>query len=686
LLEAGLDRRGQACFSFLHRSFLEYLTARALASRVAEEGWTSIADLVDRKAWHPAWQEVVLFLAGELEDPAPLLELLADESRDDYFRHRLALAARCLGELENPAFAPASLIDRITKGALFTGLEHARVGTLDVVSHLNHAFPCLAQANGRVEGLGLLDLACHWLESDAHLPEAVWVLEATGPWAARHARATSLLVSLMSNHDDLWVRWRAARALWSMGEAKDSHPEVIAALIDRLRRDPLWQVRWQAAAALQATAASMALDPDFILALAECGLHEKHAIVATKMAQALRAVGDAAIPNPAVISALIDRLLRDRDGSARVLVAQVLEKWGKRAAVHPDVVPALLNRIELDEDWQVRKKAIEALRSMGQIAASHPGVLNVLLDQIADEKNESVRTSVSVALRTMRLEKTHDLWLAPHPPESSSQAAGALDDWEATDGSQAIDDATAQSAGTIRAIVRQLLRDEDWEVRSKAAEILGEMGETLAQYPEAVSALVNRLMGDRDWWVRAKAAEALGSLGDTAAYPEVVPALLDRLLQDAEAQVRMRVAGALGSAGAAFAPDVIAALLDRLVHDGSWEVQTLFATALRSTFERVTPSPDVLPTLMDKLEHSEDWLARQGAAYALGAMGGAMLAFPSVIPALLNRLLQEENRWVRGAVGTAIRDAASRGARVFRAEDGQWLVRTIDALSGNPDM
>jgi hypothetical protein len=39
-------------------------------------------------------------LPGLLDDPVPLLELLADESKDDQFHHRLALAARCLPEIQ----------------------------------------------------------------------------------------------------------------------------------------------------------------------------------------------------------------------------------------------------------------------------------------------------------------------------------------------------------------------------------------------------------------------------------------------------------------------------------------------------------------------------------------------------------------------------------------------------------
>jgi len=50
-----------------------------------------VRELVDKKARDPHWQEVIVLLAGQLQDPEPLLKLLADETRDDPLYHRLAL-------------------------------------------------------------------------------------------------------------------------------------------------------------------------------------------------------------------------------------------------------------------------------------------------------------------------------------------------------------------------------------------------------------------------------------------------------------------------------------------------------------------------------------------------------------------------------------------------------------------
>lgn len=96
LQEAGWEH-GEARLSFLHRSFVEYLAGWALA-RKAEAAWDRWKPLVDRWAWDPAWWETIVFMGWAMRNPEPLLELLADRDRDDYFRHRLMLALRVLLE------------------------------------------------------------------------------------------------------------------------------------------------------------------------------------------------------------------------------------------------------------------------------------------------------------------------------------------------------------------------------------------------------------------------------------------------------------------------------------------------------------------------------------------------------------------------------------------------------------
>jgi hypothetical protein len=98
LIQSG-EHQGKRLFLFLHRTFHEYLTACALSEEANARGWQAISETVDKKSWLAEWEEVVILLAGKLNDPIPLLQMLSDPKTDDYFRHRLCLAARCLPEL-----------------------------------------------------------------------------------------------------------------------------------------------------------------------------------------------------------------------------------------------------------------------------------------------------------------------------------------------------------------------------------------------------------------------------------------------------------------------------------------------------------------------------------------------------------------------------------------------------------
>jgi len=86
------------------------------------------------------------------------------------------------------------------------------------------------------------------------------------------------------------------------------------------------------------------------------------------------------------------------------------------------------------------------------------------------------------------------------------------------------------------------LGDNDSNVRSKAAESLGKLGNS---NPEVVFALIKSL-GDKDTYVRREAAESLGKLGNS--NPEVVFALI-KSLGDKDTDVRIKAAESLGKLG-----------------------------------------------------------------------------------------------------------------------------------------
>jgi HEAT repeat protein len=106
-----------------------------------------------------------------------------------------------------------------------------------------------------------------------------------------------------------------------------------------------------------------------------------------------------------------------------------------------------------------------------------------------------------------------------------------------------------------------LLKYQDWATRSFAAKALGHLGDSRALGP-----LIARLKDQEDC-VRSSAASALGGLGDVRAVPALVA-----VLKDSEWSVRMSAAWALGHLGDARAVEPLSACIndqEKLVRVGA---------------------------------------------------------------------------------------------------------------------
>jgi HEAT repeat protein len=96
----------------LHRTLLEYLAAEEVAQGPAPvpaaERFLWQPDAEGTLRWQPAAAEMLCFLAGCLDDPAPLLHkfLQLDRERQDLGRTMLLLAGEALGDVDESRVGP----------------------------------------------------------------------------------------------------------------------------------------------------------------------------------------------------------------------------------------------------------------------------------------------------------------------------------------------------------------------------------------------------------------------------------------------------------------------------------------------------------------------------------------------------------------------------------------------------
>ena len=224
----------------------------------------------------------------------------------------------------------------------------------------------------------------------------------------------------------------------------------------------------------------------------------------------------------------------------------------------------------------VRFTAIEALEAIGT-----PDVLKPLADTLG-HSHLAVRLRAAEALARLSKQGKLDLaravvWLLRSKDAEIRRLAVEL--------AQSVQD----PHGELWPKLLGCLRDEDWWVRERLADVLVELaGPALLPHllpylqdpapvmrlfavdvimrlhvPDALGALVLTAGSDTDWWVRERAVEAIASQRD----PQSIPYLVDILSRDAE--LRIVCLHALESLGkdAAAAEEAVVGLVDSGDHD-----------------------------------------------------------------------------------------------------------------------
>ena len=222
-------------------------------------------------------------------------------------------------------------------------------------------------------------------------------------------------------------------------------------------------------------------------------------------------------------------------------------------------------------------------------------------------------------------------------------------------------------------ILLYLLGKEKWDVRSRAAIVLGRLGNGESEVVSGLlSMLVERDGVERDGVERIAAASALGKLGHSS---EANVTLLT-LLSDSETGVRSSAASALGYLGYSSA-ETIATLLT-LLSDSETDVRSSAASALGHLGYS---SPEVVNGLLSLLV-DRDGAARASAAATLGQLGHSS---PEVVSGLLSLLVDPE--WLIRAravsalaqLGKGHSDAI--GGVLSLLDDPEWFVRSNALLA-----
>ncbi|CAE7179247.1 ILA [Symbiodinium microadriaticum] len=410
----------------------------------------------------------------------------------------------------------------------------------------------------------------------------------------REAKAAVLPELLKALNDSrAYVRLRASKALWSMGEAvKEAVPELTKAL-----NDSDLHVRYNAARTLASIGrGAREAVPKLVMTLNDSELRgEIDPSVRIAAAEALGAIGKEAKEAVPELAKALD----DWHMEVRAAACSALKPMGKEAQ---EAVPQLLKAL-YDGRWWVQMHAADALGAIGKEAkeAVLPELRKALCDSGA---HGGVRVHAAAALRHIgkkAKEAVPELMKALYDSEALVRAAAA----------EALGSMGREAKQAVPELMKALY-DSEASVRSAAAEALGSMGR---EAKEAVPVLMKALY-DSVSWVRRAAADALGSMGKEAT--EAVAELMKKLT-DSDSRVRRAAAEALGSMGkeATEAVPKLAKALD----DVEAEVRYRAADALGSIGKGATEAVQKLR----RAAGDSDRRVRQSALSALTKLQGKVL-------------------------------------------------------------
>ena len=604
LLEQSVD--GSVRFS--HQLLQEYFAALALLRARAKD------TLLREAVRYPHWDEVLVLLAGLMDDSTPLIRLLIPMDP--------ALAVRCYRVVspKPPAGILKQLVARLVKAAedLPAGEDDfvaMPLGELATPEALPLLLPLLGHPRNAVAGAASLAIAR--LGKDA-LPSLVPLFDHANKDTRLSARGA--IVRMKSPdvipfvvrvlEEDPGLRESAVQALW------DFPPESVRLSIERLLRSPDAALRVAALRVVREFTDGSA--PPLLMPLlddADTGVRK----LATEAAGSTRS--EAAIP----------RLTAFLDGNDDGLRAAAVEALG--LLENEAVIPRLLELCG-DQRADLQRAALRALTNLGA-----PAVLPHIAPLIAGDA--TTRWSAALALGSIdtdasvvhldALARDADAAVAraaitsltavkPVPVAHLEPFIGHHDDRIGLKVATTLLPIAPQNA--LPALIR-LLKSPDMMVRWKVVEALGTL------QPDVVMPSLLPLLNDPEQWVRVMTAEVLGTINAKTAIPYLLPALdnpdpVDRrgaafalgrmrvhaaiphllpLLKDPHGGARMSAAESLAGMTADAIPDIVP-----LLADSSAQIQQHIGGILRTHAREQD-----LPQIASLLTHAS-WSVRRSAA------------------------------------------------------------------------
>ena len=456
LVDGGTDEAGNECWSFAHRTVLEFLAAEGLNRDTEKLRWLLKEQkrIEDNPFWFKQeWLPTLTFLAAIMGDATSLIEAtdippLIDGKPapgDDFFRQMFGLKCRFAGAAPN---TPESLLQSLSN-TWFHEWSASSTGTLEknVLVEYGRA---IAESSGFV-GFALQKLIDRllgdWTDySDQQWQEYVAIVHALGSLGNR--LATDALLATLENPKMLLVTGDICNALATLGDSAS-----LAPLLRRFTHEKSWPECQALIGALGVLGGRTVIEP-LMVRLA----FEEEVLISERLLETLRDLGVRLDIERAV--GLIDSILNDSYPPSILATIDLVTALADEKAI-----PFLATRLQREHQPELRRNIIRALGKIGG-----PLAKEVVLSSFLHEQG------------------------------NTNTVVSAID---------ALVDLMAGEA--VPLMLKRLWEKPDKEIRLHLVDALGALGDATALQP-----LIDSLSHEEDIYVRWHTIGSLGAFKDTS--------------------------------------------------------------------------------------------------------------------------------------------------------------------------